>query len=585
LQDAPHHLNLITIKRESELPTDLARLRAAWPGPVFEFKPEYQGVPSADIDSINRCLALAAGMAPGKAMEQSPLSMLSWAKTSHGQLMAKPVAAWGEVVSSNQIRCFKGSNECSTSLALKAHLVSWVRKIDPGRRLEFECFQDEDGEENDEAIDEPNAQSRRRIDLRVEGIGHFEFESMRGSGPAELFYQKKVFSRVKAGVPFHLVVPNEAVLWAGTYLSDLAYHLAGKDGHVMVPSADGSFLEIAGDPLPPVAELLLPEETGDVAGTAVTASAAPIRLQDVAGYDEVKHQIDEFIIWPEKRRSVLRPASRSSGVLFFGPPGCGKSRWAKAIAGELSQEVRLLAPSDLRGPYIGWGQIMIREQFDWLAENDKRLLIIDELDAVARSRRESQMHTDDMASVNELLVQIDRVLALGRLIVAATNFIRSMDEAVLRSGRFGHFIPVAPPDVGESVDIVDFYLRRLVPTDPQSKLKVDVPDRTCLESIVRPLYSENLERGKFFCGADLEAAVNQAYLRSAREALPDDGWTHDLEVVEIHLTEEDLTRSPAGIPRSVQKGAVDLFLEDVGQFCDRGIAESITRRLRPRGVS
>ena len=132
-----------------------------------------------------------------------------------------------------------------------------------------------------------------------------------------------------------------------------------------------------------------------------------------------------------------------------------------AIAGELEQEVRLLVPSDLRGPYIGWGQIMIREQFDWLAENDRRMLIIDELDAVARSRHESQMHTDDKASVNELLVQIDRVLRLGRLIVATTNFIRSMDDAVMRSGRFGRFIPVSPPDLNESVDILAFYLRGL----------------------------------------------------------------------------------------------------------------------------
>ena len=48
---------------------------------------------------------------------------------------------------------------------------------------------------------------------------------------------------------------------------------------------------------------------------------------------------------------------------------------------------------------------MIREQFDWLAENDKRMLVIDELDAIARSRQESQMHSDEKASVNELLVQ------------------------------------------------------------------------------------------------------------------------------------------------------------------------------------
>ena len=81
---------------------------------------------------------------------------------------------------------------------------------------------------------------------------------------------------------------------------------------------------------------------------------------------------------------------------------------------------------------------MIREQFNWLSENSSRMLIIDELDAVARSRRNRLMHTDDMASVNELLVQIDRVLRLGRLVVDTTNFVGSLDEALTRSGRFGH---------------------------------------------------------------------------------------------------------------------------------------------------
>jgi ATP-dependent 26S proteasome regulatory subunit len=120
----------------------------------------------------------------------------------------------------------------------------------------------------------------------------------------------------------------------------------------------------------PITELKIPSTR------ASSVLESSTRLDDVAGYAEVKRQIDERIIWPERNRRFLHPTSRSSGVLLFGPPGCGKSRWARAIAGELEQEVRLLVPSDLTGPYIGRGQIMIREQFDWLAENDKRMLII-----------------------------------------------------------------------------------------------------------------------------------------------------------------------------------------------------------------
>src|SRR5262249_14051252 len=152
---------------------------------------------------------------------------------------------------------------------------------------------------------------------------------MRGSGPMELFYHRKIFSRIRNATPFHLIVPSEAILWAGPYLSDLACHLEDKDGHVMVPEMDGSFLEISGKPLTPLDREPPPHPEGsDTRNQVGAASERLIKLQDIAGYQEVQDQIRELIIWREKHRWLLRPASRSSGVLFFGPPGCGKSRWA-----------------------------------------------------------------------------------------------------------------------------------------------------------------------------------------------------------------------------------------------------------------
>lgn len=406
---------------------------------------------------------------------------------------------------------------------------------------------------------------------------------MRGSGPMESFYHRKIFSRAKKDNRFFLIVPTEAILWAGPYLSDIAHHLKEKNGCVMVPSADGSLLELFPNPLLPLSiEPRKSDDRIDPGDSTMIVSERPIKLLDVVGYEKVRSWIDDGIIWTEKHRKVLRPTSRSSGVLFFGPPGCGKSRWARAIAGELQQEVRLLAPSDLRGIYVGWGQIMIREQFDWLAENDKRMLIIDELDAVARSRQELQMHSDEKACVNELLVQMDRVLRLGRLMVATTNFIGSMDDAVMRSGRFGRFIPVPPPDLQESVEIVDYYLKSLdFPNNAESKFRIHVPERDRLQSIIEPLYNDNLRVGKWYCGADLEEAVNRSYQRSARRALPDGGWNQGSVPVDIHLTEEDLVRSLKDVPRSVDEDAVNRFVKDVGRYCDREIAESMSKHLCP----
>ncbi len=385
LKDSRQTLYLITVKREFELPTDFARLSAVWPGPIFEFKPDYRGEPLADIQSIDKCLSLAAGVAPSDTMDQSPLIVLNWAKTTYAQLMTSPVVKWGDVLSSNDVPKFKGSNEGSTSLALKAHLAAWLRRTDRTGTLSFEYPEQDDDEDVDATSHDLLPSKARRIDLHIDGMGDFEVESMRGSGPMESFYQKKIFSRVKKGTRFWLIVPAESILWTGPYLSDLAHHLKDRDGCVMVPSTDGSFLGIAGKPLVPLSIEPLPTaEEGKPGDFGPALSAGPIGLQDVAGYEEVRRRIDESIIWPEKHRKILRPTSRSSGILLFGPPGCGKSRWARAIAGELEQEVRLLAPSDLIGKYIGWGQIMIREQFDWLSENDRRMLVIDELDAVAQ---------------------------------------------------------------------------------------------------------------------------------------------------------------------------------------------------------
>lgn len=102
-----------------------------------------------------------------------------------------------------------------------------------------------------------------------------------------------------------------------------------------------------------------------------------------------------------------------------------------------------------------------------------------------------------------------------------------------------------------------------------------------MDAIIEPLAKENRANAEFYCGADLEEAVNRAYSRGVRRALPDGGRTKDSSLEEIHLTEDDLTRSLIEVPRSIRKDALIQFLEDLNRFCDREIAESTSNRLRP----
>ena len=192
----------------------------------------------------------AAGMTPTHVENQSPLSTLNWARTSYAQLMARTVTEWGGVVTSNNVPHFKGSNESSTALALKAHLARWVRTNDGDVALEFEYS--ELRKTTKRSMKQATNRFLRKDDestFMSEASDAFEVESMRGSGPMESFYHRKIFSRVKQDTRFFLIVPSEAILWAGPYLADLAHHLSETDGRVMIPSTDGTFLEIAGKPL------------------------------------------------------------------------------------------------------------------------------------------------------------------------------------------------------------------------------------------------------------------------------------------------------------------------------------------------
>lgn len=583
LRDGAHSLNLVTLRGEHSSAARFQRLLAEWPGPLFEFRPERpqssrssaNGM-QAEVRALLECLLTVAGFSMEIKGDLSPIKTLLWTKEASAQILARACASVGEVFSTTDLRKFKGSNESGTALALKAHLAQWIKKVDPSAELIFE----HEHPLNAGEADDP--ESVNRIDLVVHGHGRFEVETMINSGPMEAFYHQKVFARLSGDDErLSLVVPNEAFLWAGPYLADLAHHM-GKQGSVLIPGAGEAYLELGPRPLsaPPIDEVPWDQLRNEPKATEPSIEETQIRLRDVAGYEAIRDRVRDSIIWPEKHRQALRCPFPSSGILFFGPPGCGKSRLARALAGELEQEVRLLSPSDLRGAYVGWGQIMIREQFDWVAENERRMLVIDELDAVGRRREPGMMISDEMANVNELLVQLDRVSRLGRMIVGTTNYVASLDDALVRSGRFGRFLPVPPPDIHESVAIVGYHLKLLANhAGPANHPHIELPHQDEIHSLMEPLFAENIVTGRFFCGADLEDAVSRTYQRCVRQALGD-RWPEDYANITLRLSQVELARSLREVTRSITEDAFRRFMDDINRYCGSAEAAEVSNRFR-----
>jgi SpoVK/Ycf46/Vps4 family AAA+-type ATPase len=165
----------------------------------------------------------------------------------------------------------------------------------------------------------------------------------------------------------------------------------------------------------------------------------------VAGMAAEKRIIDSRIVAPladpdtARRVGVNPPAA----VMLFGPPGTGKTTFAKAVAGRLGWPFVELLPSKLAGPSDNLAA-ELRAAMEALTALDEVVVFIDEFDEIA-TRRETSPST--RAVVNEVLKSLPIFRARpGRLLVCATNFVTTIDPAVLRPGRFDLLIPIGPPD-------------------------------------------------------------------------------------------------------------------------------------------
>ena len=221
-----------------------------------------------------------------------------------------------------------------------------------------------------------------------------------------------------------------------------------------------------------------------------------VRFSDVAGISEVKSELSEIVDFlknPQKYRNF--GIKMPKGVLMIGPPGVGKTLVAKAVAGEANVPFFYQNGASFVQIYVGMGAKRVRELFSRAKSYAPSIIFIDEIDAVGKSRGGTR-NDEREATLNQLLTEMDGFEDnSGVIVIAATNRIEMIDEALLRSGRFDRRIFLSMPDFNDRVAILNTYLK----------------DKKC------DVTAEDIARMSVgFSGAALSTLVNEAAINALR---------------------------------------------------------------------
>ncbi|PHU40879.1 cell division protein FtsH [Pseudobutyrivibrio ruminis] len=229
------------------------------------------------------------------------------------------------------------------------------------------------------------------------------------------------------------------------------------------------------------------------------------RFNDVAGLKEEKEEVEELVDFLKDPKKYTDLGARiPKGVILVGPPGTGKTLLAKAIAGEAGVPFFSISGSDFVEMFVGVGASRVRDLFEEAKQNAPCIVFIDEIDAVAR-RRGTGMgggHDEREQTLNQLLVEMDGFgVNEGIIVMAATNRVDILDQAIMRPGRFDRKVYVGRPDVKGREEILKVHAAN-------KKLGDDVDLHQVAQTTVG------------FTGADLENLLNEAAILAAGDNRP-----------------------------------------------------------------
>jgi cell division protease FtsH len=234
--------------------------------------------------------------------------------------------------------------------------------------------------------------------------------------------------------------------------------------------------------------------------------AEQVTFNDVAGVDEAQEELQEVIEFLKDPKRFQKLGGKiPKGVLLVGPPGCGKTLVAKAVAGEAGVPFFSISGSDFVEMFVGVGASRVRDLFEQGRKAAKvsgkgAIIFIDEIDAVGRLRFSGigGGHDEREQTLNQLLVEMDGFATeQGLILIAATNRPDTLDPALLRPGRFDRLIVVNLPDIAGREAILKVHTRK-IKLAPDVNLKI-IAQHTSM-----------------FSGADLANLCNEAALLAAR---------------------------------------------------------------------
>lgn len=288
-------------------------------------------------------------------------------------------------------------------------------------------------------------------------------------------------------VPIEIKDTQKSTLWAGIASGILPVLLIGAFIWFMFRSAQGANSKAL--------------SFGRSSARVFGIGESKVTFADVAGMVEPKQELMEvvdFLKNPQKFRKL--GAEIPKGVLLLGPPGCGKTLLAKAVAGEAGVPFFSISGSEFVEMFVGVGASRVRDLFNKAKRNAPAIIFIDEIDAVGRQRGAGLggSHDEREQTLNQILVEMDGFETdTNVIIIAATNRPDVLDPALLRPGRFDRRIVIDMPDIKEREEILKVHARG-------KPLDTDVD----LSRLAKQTAS--------FSGADLKNLLNEAAILAAR---------------------------------------------------------------------